>query len=227
MMPARRRQIERLEKLAAPAIEEVRRQDEARKAQLKQAATWHAIGLGALVLYGKANMHEPLSQAWRRCSERFPYLERVLDFKHPSPQVHAMMIADIVRRDVLADLPGSTENEKFQSLFSSAPAWLVWFTFADVTAGLLGLTLPDLSGVKNFGRSETELRNWPALPDGKFEPRPRPRPSSFDISTSDATFAIDLSKIPEEQWTRLERKRMSSILNKLPPPNVPSIRKHT
>jgi hypothetical protein len=36
-----------------------------------------------------------------------------------------------------------------------------------------------------------------------------------------------LYKIPEEQWTRLERKRMVSILRKLPPPNVRSIRKHT
>jgi hypothetical protein len=226
MMPARRRQIARLEKLAAPAIEEMRRQDGALRAQLKHAATLHAIGLGALVLYGKANMHEPLSEAWRRCSERFPYLKHVLDFKQPS-QAQAMTIADIVRRDVLSDLPGSTENEKFQSLFSAAPAWLLFFTFADLTANLLGLTLPDLSSVKNFDRSEREFTNWPALPDGKFEPRPRPHRSSFDISTSDAAFAIDLSKIPEEQWTRLERKRMSSILSKLPPPNVPSIHKRT
>jgi hypothetical protein len=54
----------------------------------------------------------------------------------------------------MSDLPGSTESEKFQSVFSSAPARLLWFTFADITADQLGLTLPDLSSVKNFGRSE-------------------------------------------------------------------------
>jgi hypothetical protein len=45
---------------------------------------------------------------------------------------------------------------------------------------------------------------------------------NFDISASDAAFVFDLHEIPEERWTRLERKRMSSIFGKLPPPNVAS-----
>jgi hypothetical protein len=184
MIPARRRQIARLEKLAAPAIEYARQQYEALTARLKDHATLHAIGLGALVLYGKPNLQEPLSDAWQRCSERFPDLERFLKAKLSSPELQAMTIADIVRRDVLSDLPGSSEKEKFQSLFSSAPPWLLWFTFADFTAYQLGLTLPDLSGVTNFGRSKKELMNWPSLPDYKFELRPPLPSTSLDISAS-------------------------------------------
>jgi hypothetical protein len=64
--------------------------------------------------------------------------------------------------------------------------------------------------------------NWPALPDCKFELRFPRRRLNFDISASDAAFVFDLHEIPEERWTRLERKRISSIFGKLLPPNVGS-----
>ena len=109
-------------------------------------------------------------------------------------------VARIVRQAVMSDLPGSSEDEKFQNLFSSAPPWLIWFTFADFTAGLLGLTLPDLSSVRNFARSKAVLDNWPAVPDDKFELRPRRDDfGSLDIAASDAAFFIEMSRIPEEQ----------------------------
>ena len=56
-------------------------------------------------------------------------------------QNFAEEIAQIVRKDVMSDLPGSTEAEKFQNMFFSAPPWLIWFTFADITANFLGLAL--------------------------------------------------------------------------------------
>src|SRR5271169_2564653 len=120
MTQGRRRQMSRLEKLCAPVIDEVQRQDNAFKARLKDDATLHTISLGALILYGKPNVDEPLSNAWQRCSERFPdlQLERLKIFRG---QMFAETVAQIVRQAVMSDLPGSTEDEKLQNLFSSAP----------------------------------------------------------------------------------------------------------
>jgi hypothetical protein len=225
MTQGRRRQMSRLEKLCAPVIDEVQRQDNAFKARLKDHATLHTISLGALILYGKPNVDEPLSNAWQRCSERFPnlQLERLKIFRG---QIFAEIVAQIVRQAVMSDLPGSTEDEKFQNLFSSAPPWLIWFTFADFTAELLGLTLPDLSSVKKFARSKAVIDNWPAVPDGKFALRRRRDDfGDLDISVRDAEFFGDMCQIPEERMTRLERKRYLSIIDKLPP--VTAIHKKT
>ena len=82
-------------------------------------------------------------------------------------------MADIVVEKVDIQLRGATAKEKLQSLFSSAPPWLIWFTFAVLTGGILDLPLPDLSSVANFRRSKSVFKMWPALPDGKFEFRIR------------------------------------------------------
>ena len=221
MSRVRHRQMSRLEKLAAPAIDYVRRKDDAFKQWLKHCASLHAISLGALILYGNPNVDEPLSDAWQRCSGRFPILQRVYQFRslNLSDQSFAEEIAHIVRKDVMSDLPGTTEAEKFQNMFFSAPPWLIWFTFATITAKFLGLALPDLSSVTSFGRSKAVFDIWPAVPDCKFELRPRCDDIDDGISARDAEFFAEIIKIPEERMTRLERKRFMTIIERLPPPN--------
>jgi hypothetical protein len=221
MSRVRHRQLSRLEKLAAPAIDSVRRKDDALKQWVKHCASLHAISLGALILYGNPNVDEPLGDAWQRCSSRFPILQRVYQFRslNLSDQSFAEEIAQIVRKDVMSDLPGTTEAEKFQNMFFSAPPWLIWFTFATVTAKFLGFALPDLSSVTSFSRSKAVFDIWPALPDGKFELRPRYDNIDDGISALDAVFFAKMIKIPVERMTRLERKRFKTIFEKLPPPN--------
>jgi hypothetical protein len=58
MSQARRRQIARLEKLAGPMIERVRQAEDAVKARIRDSAISHAIGLGALILYGNPKEDE-------------------------------------------------------------------------------------------------------------------------------------------------------------------------
>jgi hypothetical protein len=131
MSQARRRQIARLEKLAGPTIKRVRQAEEDFKVRIEDRATSHAIGLGALILYGNPKEDEPLSDAWQRCMERFP--NQGLE-QHKGLLTNGEYIryaVKIVREKVMAELPGSTEKEKFQNLLSSAPPWLLWFTFAD------------------------------------------------------------------------------------------------
>jgi hypothetical protein len=218
MNQARRRRIARLEKLAKPTIERVRQSDKALNARIRDDATSHAIGLGALILYGNPKEDEPLSEAWQRCIERFPNQELALErmkglLTNGNYIPHA---AEIVGEKVMAELPGSTEKEKFQNLFSSAPPWLIWFTFADFTADFLDLTLPDLSSVRHFERSKSVFEKWPDLPDGKFEFRIRS--DDFDLkgfSVRDLFFLKDMHQVPEEKMTRLDRKRYLSLFEKL------------
>jgi hypothetical protein len=170
MSQARRRQIARLEKLAGPMIERVQQADDAVKAQIRDSAISHAIGLGALILYGNPKEDEPLSDAWQRCIELFPGLERWKANKRcMSGEGYAREVANIVGDKVKAELPGATKKEKFPNLFSSAPPWLIWFTYADLTGAILNLPLPDLSSVTNSRRSKSAFEKWPALADGKFE----------------------------------------------------------
>jgi hypothetical protein len=216
MSQARRRRIARLEKLAEPTIERVRQSDEARNAGIRDAATSHAIGLGALILFGNPKEDEPLSEAWQRCMEWFQNqgLDRNTCLLISGNWIRCA--AEIVREKVTAELPGSTEKEKFQNLFSSAPPWLIWFTFADFTGSILDLALPDLSSVTHFERSKSILNKWPNLPDGKFEFRIRSDDLGLEgVSVRDVDFLKDMHQIPAEKMTRLDRKRYFSLLHKL------------
>jgi hypothetical protein len=218
MSQVRRRQIARLEKLAGPMIERVRQADEDFKVRTKNNATSHAIGLGALILYGNPKEDEPLSEAWQRCMERFPNQKLALERNKGllTDGNYIPYVAKIVGENVMAELPGSTEKEKFQNLISSAPPWLIWYTFADFTAGFLDLTLPDLSSVTHFERSKSVFEKWPDLPDGKFEFRIRSDDSDLKgFSARDLFFLKDMHEVPEEKMTRLDRKRYHSLFAKL------------
>ena len=92
-------------------------------------------------------------------SRRYPY-DRVFTLGFP------------VRHAVIKALSGADEKEKLSTAFGSTPPWLIWFTFADYTAALLNLTLPDLSSVTGFARSKENFPGWHGLPSGAFEPGP-------------------------------------------------------
>ena len=213
----RRRQLARLEKLARPYIKSVRHDDAQFKenAGVVRHATWHAINLGALILFGEPEQDEPLSIAWQRCVEGFTYLQR-LEKLEDLPEIdYVGCAATVVRRQVLGALPGTTEKAKLQHLLFSAPPWLLWMTCADLTAWLLGLELPDCSSVNGSPRVNRYFI-WPALPKGKFESDPVST-GGAEISPRDWLFFKEMKKLPEEEMSRLDRKRFFEIARKLPP----------
>ena len=53
----------------------------------------------------------------------------------------ATRIAKYFRKYFLPDLPGADEVEKFSLIFKEAPPWLLWFTYGDVNARILGIKL--------------------------------------------------------------------------------------
>lgn len=183
MSQVRFRQIARLEKLAQPYVKQ-RRQIEREWQKVRWGAVAHAAALVFLIRYGHPQIDEPLSNAWQRmrasdawkeCWDRFPADLFGWEQQHivePYDRDGVSFLGEFLRHAVISNFPGADEKEKLCAVFSSAPPWLIWFTFADYTAKLLGLKLPDLSDVIGFERSKENFDCWWGLPSGAFERRP-------------------------------------------------------
>jgi hypothetical protein len=134
----------------------------------------HATNLAVLIHIGKPQLGEPLSVAWERVGRGDWERLKSLD---PFETFMARTTCHMCRYLVLPHAPGKNDKEKIALIMASAPAWLLWFTFYDITARMLDLPAPDLSTMRKFSRSLTTLRQYPALPKGAFEYRPRPNGS--------------------------------------------------
>src|ERR1700756_428896 len=164
MTVARRRQLDRLEKLAAPRMEQIRGAREKTELeilrQIYRDADIHAANLSLIILLGDPRIEEPLSSAWERCCKAAsPELcddvsQRNLlrDDLSPFDQLVAHCNEHLFRHRVGPRLPGSDLREKFAPILAAAPLWLLWFTWADATIEALDLPLPDCSAIWKFRR---------------------------------------------------------------------------
>jgi len=130
----------------------------------------HAAVLAFVMRYGNPQIGEPLSEACRRVAES----EAGKGSFEPYSRDDVFLMSHPLRHVLLATFPGADEKDKLNCVFKSAPPWLIWFTFADYTAKLLDLNLPDLSSVSGFERSKKIFHGWWALPESAFECRPWP-----------------------------------------------------
>ena len=207
--------LSRLEKLAIPAVDRAKQLDEATRLTIEPGAKVHARNFAAVALYGDPNPHEPLSDAWSRC--RQASIWQTLQFPlegRGTPFARSTSFEDYLERCWAPTLSGTNEKEKFDPIFANAPPWLIWFTFADWTADFLNYQLPDLSEMHSFARGTRGLECWPSLPAGAFEFCPM-RLSNPNFSVRDMEYFRRMRDVPEEQMTRLERKRFLSILEQV------------
>jgi hypothetical protein len=183
MIRGRFRQTARLEALAAAYLRPREEAGSGFEQSVRENALVHTANLSALILYGKPKIDEPLSLAWRRCLDSAEWQKRREKYGgwdeygrdtcgDPFVIFGAMRIAKYFRKHFLPDLPGSDEVEKFSLVFKKAPPWLLWFTYGDANARILGLKLPDLSTMQRYHR---DLSNFAIheLPQGPFEYLPR------------------------------------------------------
>jgi hypothetical protein len=201
---ARRREMDRLKRLAAPLIEPIQIANGQHYAAIAEKevsdAIVHAANLSVITLYGRPKIKEPLSVAWQRCLEsgarelggEFKTKTNAYGF-NPFEELGAKWIADYFRREILSKRPGANEQEKFDAILASAPLWLLWFTWAEVTIGRLQLKqacakirptvaevlvcvfhhyTPDPWEVSSYDRSVQIRCHLPALPSGKFTKAP-------------------------------------------------------
>jgi hypothetical protein len=184
MSATRFRRIARLERLAELYLE-WKSGIEKEWQRILGGAAAHAAVLAFLIRYGNPRLGEPLEWAIQRCAEATAWKEHCNEFNltsldgeeytfpaHDRDSISGM--GNSVRHFVMSSFPGLDERQKLDRVFAAAPPWLLWFTFADYTAALLGLTLPDLSDVSQFMRSKQNFDLWWGLPRGAFEEAPWP-----------------------------------------------------
>jgi hypothetical protein len=167
---------------------------------------------------GNPQMGEPLSEAcrrvteseaWKACCEKFPictYYRKENLFK-PYSSDNVSLVGGPLRHVLLSTLPGADEKDKLNRVFKSAPPWLIWFTFADYTAKLLDLNLPDLSTVTGFERSKDIFHRWWGLPESAFECRPWPDGTDGEPLVRTDLSLLGLGTRQDAPITNRERKR--------------------
>ena len=217
MRANRFRQIARVEKLAKFDIE-VARATGQKWVMTLQGAVANAAILAFLIRYGNPQIGEPLScacqqvnksDAFKECREKFPSLQHSFN---PHNRTRTFIIGMYLRHAVIGTFRGTDEKGKLQAVFETAPPWLIWFTFGDYTAELLGLTLPDLSSVSGFARSEANFELWYGLPCDAFQPSPWPNgPKNEPLARTDLDLVRPATQWPDGQMTPREQKRARAI----------------
>ena len=202
------RRLSRLEKLVASVVAERKRREPEEVAWRLQAARNHATRLVTLILHGDPRIDEPLAIAWQRALTKLG-LDRI-----------DQVLLPYRLGDIVAALPGDTENAKLARIFCSAPSWLLDFCMASLDCFVLGIELPKSSEpAPEYGRDglRDSIDSWPDLPTGTIGagrsiPKPNPmRALSFE-ETNDL---IGLFKSGEENWSRRDRRRHGEIVAKI------------
>jgi hypothetical protein len=217
MNQIRSRQIARLEKRALPYIKQ-REGIGQQLANLHRGAVAHATVLAFVMRYGNPQMGAPLSEAcqrvadseaWKACCEKFPENCKDLDESlfEPYDRNKVSLFGDPLRHVFLSTLPGADEKDKLNRVFESAPPWLLWFTFADYSAKLLDLNLPDLSTVTGCERSKNIFHGWWGLPESAFECRPWPHGTDREPLARTDLSLLGLGTRQDAPITNRERKR--------------------
>jgi hypothetical protein len=215
------RRVARLEKRALPYIERKRRsaqEERARSASRLENCFVKIANLAVLILYGDPKIGEPLSCAWRRCLETETW--KACREGHPDIDKEALFdeqgaqsIAQYFREYILPDLPGAEETEKLNAVLAKAPAWLLWFTNAELSVMCLGLKLPDLSSMSRFARPEDCTDD---LPDGAFELRRLPdgvedQTLCLFLELERKELALEAKLTPRERLRALRSKESAAM----------------
>ena len=122
------RRLSRLEKLVASVVAERKRREPEEVAWQLQSARNHATKLVTLILHGDPRIDEPLAIAWQRALTKLGLVD-----------IHQVLLPYRLG-DVVAALPGDTENAKFAHVLCSAPRWLLHFCMASLDCLYLGLS---------------------------------------------------------------------------------------
>ncbi len=161
---------------------------------------------------------EQLGDEWKEYGDetspgnRLASLSRSYREVSPYRRDGVWIIGSYLRHELIASFPGATEKKKLEGVLASAPPWLIWFTFADYTAEVLGLSLPDLSSIAGFARSKADFDNWCGLPSGAFARRGWPDgPDNEPLARTDLNLLRPATERPINPTTRREHRRAHAI----------------
>jgi hypothetical protein len=204
---------------------------------IRQVARLHTTAVAAIVLYGEPKIDEPLVRAWER-TLAYHKIDAEEDAEGALPELRAAnrMYPAIV------DALHAPESARFTEIFRTAPVWLLQFTRIWLDAPVLGFDLPDISAELLWGvEGVKDAERWPRLPLGtmaagdpvciapeefgsdlspeEFGSDLSPEEFGSDLSPEERRFYQEMKKRPEEEWSRLERRRMRALIERLCPNN--------
>jgi hypothetical protein len=199
-------------------------------------ARYHAMAVAAIVLSGQPRIDEPLRHAWARTLRHYG-----ITVKEPESWRDQVTAALQLFRIIMN---GADESAQFTQIFKTAPVWLLQFTGTAVDARFLKFQLPDISSELVWGSAGYEdARRWPLLPlDTMDRGDPIPQfgqrlwiylfcmvtspefPDRIDLPQEekitdpiarDIAFALDLDRVPEEELSRYQRRRLREIAERI------------
>lgn len=172
------RTVSRLEYKSKFYVRTLERERASKERTAREYGKLIIMNVAVLLLYGRPQRCESLSAAWERCKASAGWQAYVRKYRSPdgnhdfnaSPFCDPHQIAQFFEQQILPDLPGRTQKEKLDAVFSEAPPWLLWFTYADVFAQIFDITMPDVSSMDTVPRKPYAIIM--GLPPGPFESRP-------------------------------------------------------
>jgi hypothetical protein len=114
-------------------------------------------------------------------------------------------------RDVFGeDPPDGRFKSKLSNRLREIPEWLLHFCEAYLSMSILGLEHPQWSeSVSELTLAKSDKNAWPCLPQGVPERRHKGR--KLAISLEESKNYLDISRKPQEEWTRHERRFIREI----------------
>jgi hypothetical protein len=190
----------------------------------------HAIAVAAIVIWGEPKIDEPLVHAWARtlAHHRMDVQDQDTPENKYELQVTEKMYSAIVEDPDYGTprwdpyVVHAPEAARFTEIFRTAPVWLLQFTKIRLDAWSLKFDLPDISAELMWGvEGVKDSKRWPLLPLGTMaagDPvRSAPEEFESDLSPEERRFYLEMKKRPEEEWSRLERRRMLELIQPLSP----------
>jgi hypothetical protein len=221
----------------AVLLEKTSRRPEAAR-WLREAVRLHATAVAAIVISGKPKIDEPLVRAWERTlayhkidqqawtPNNIPEedAEEALPELRAAERMYPVIVddPDYGRPQYWWD-PGivhAPQSARFTEIFRTAPVWLLQFTWIRLDAPVLEFDLPNISAELLWGvEGVKDSKRWPRLPLGTMAAGDPVCIASeefgSDLSPEERRFYQRMKERPEEEWSRLERRRMRELVERL------------
>jgi hypothetical protein len=202
---------------------------------MREQVRLHATAVAAIAISGEPKIDEPLVRAWERtlAHHQIDAAEGsaldVEDSRLTLHEFHSRLTPHEFRAaekmyPAIVDDPRAPESARFTEIFRDAPVWLLQFTKMRLDALVLEFDLPDMSAELIWGvEGVNDAKRWPRLPLGTMAAGDpvcvAPKEFGGDVSPEELRFCQEMKKRPEEEWSRLERRRMQALIERLCPNN--------
>ncbi len=205
---------------------------------LRKKTRFHATAVAAILMSGEPKIDEPLQHAWLRTLAHHRIdPEDLLDVEDDdgdfptipegfAPAFKKMYPVLIVDPDYAKNsnwdphIVHAPEVSRFTEIFRTAPVWLLQFTHMDRDAHVLEFEVSEMSAKLVWGTEGiVDAKRWPLLPRGTMTAGcpvcDAQDDFESDLSPEERRFYQEMKEIPEMEWSRLEKRRMRELIDRV------------